>query len=209
MNKPPRYSGTEAAEQWDALYREGNTRWDLGEAAPPFVDWLAGPDAPPPGRLIALGSGNGHDALLFAAHGFAVTGVDFAPAAVEAAQIAAEARGLTARACFLVGDMFALPPGYRHAFDVVLEHTCLSALDPRLSDEYAALVSRLLRPGGLYTAIFFAHGRPGGPPYSTSEAEIRRLFAPRLEILRLAPPERSAPSRVGQELFGVMRKPNA
>ncbi|MDQ2809135.1 MAG: TPMT family class I SAM-dependent methyltransferase [Chloroflexota bacterium] len=206
MSKPPRYSGTTAPAHWDALYREGDTGWDLGEAAPPLVDLLAGPDAPPPGRLIALGSGRGHDALLFAAHGFDVLGVDFAPSAVVTATEAAAAQGLTDRVRFLQADIFALPPEYRAAFDVVLEHTCMCALDPRLLDEYAALVTRLLRPGGTYVALFYTHGRPGGPPYTTNAAEIRRLFTPRLEIVHLAPAQRSAPRFAGKEWLSLMRK---
>ncbi len=206
MSKPPRYSGTHAPNHWDALYQQGDTGWDLGEAAPPFVDLLAGPAAPSPGRLIALGSGRGHDALLFAAHGFNVLGVDFAPSAVVTATETAAAQGLTDRVRFLQADIFALPPEYRGAFDVVLEHTCMCALNPRLLDEYAALVARLLRPGGTYVALFFTHGHPGGPPYTTDEAEIRRLFAPRLEIVHLAPALRSAPGFAGKEWLGLMRK---
>ncbi len=206
MSKPPRYSGTTDPAHWDALYRQGDTGWDLGAAAPPFVDLLAAADAPPPGRLIALGSGRGHDALLWAAHGFDVLGVDFAPAATAAATAAAAAQGLTERARFLQADIFALPAAYREAFDVVLEHTCMCALDPRLLDEYAALVTRLLRPGGTYVALFFSHGRPGGPPYTTDEAAIHRLFAPRLAIKHLAPAQHSAPAFAGKEWLGIMRK---
>ena len=182
---PGRYAGTDRPERWEELYQQGNTGWDLGSPAPAFVDLLAGPDAPSPGRMLALGSGRGHDALLFAAHGFDVRGIDFAPSAVADATAAAEARGLSERAHFEQRDMFALPPSFREAFDYVLEHTCFAAIDPRLNEEYAALVPRLLRPGGLYLAIFFAHGRAGGPPYATTIDAVRRQFASRLEILRL------------------------
>src|SRR5690349_5155519 len=203
---PGRYAGTDRPEHWEELYQQGNTGWDLGGPAPAFVDLLAGPDAPPPGRMLVLGSGRGHDALLFAAHGFDVHGIDFAPSAVAEATAAAEARGLSERARFEQRDMFALPPSYREAFDYVLEHTCFAAIDPRLNEEYAALVPRLLRPGGLYLAIFFAHGRPGGPPYATTIEAVRRQFAPRLEILRLETAQHSVPARMGRELFAVMRK---
>jgi methyl halide transferase len=210
MAAPPlnrgRYAGTDAPDHWEALYQRDDTGWDLGGPAPAFFDLLDGPDAPPPGRLIAPGSGRGHDALLFAARGFDVVGVDFAPSAVAQATAAAAERGLADRARFIERDIFALPPEYRGAFDYALEHTCLSALDPRLAPEYAALITRLLRPGGVYLALFFTHGRPGGPPYTTSEAAVRELFAGRLRIERLGPPGRSAPARSGAELFAVMRK---
>jgi dephospho-CoA kinase len=204
-----RYAGAESPDHWEALYQRADTGWDLGGPAPAFVDLLAGPDAPPPGRLIVPGSGRGHDALLFAERGFDVVGVDFAPSAVAQATAAAAARGLTDRARFIQRDIFALPPEFRGAFDYALEHTCLSALDPRLAPEYAALITRLLRPGGMYIALFFTHGRPGGPPYTTSEAAVRALFAGRLTIERLEPPRRSAPQRSGAELFALMRKPPA
>jgi SAM-dependent methyltransferase len=156
--------------------------------------------------MLVLGSGRGHDALLFAAHGFDVHGIDFAPSAVAAATAAAEARGLSECARFEQRDMFALPLSYREAFDYVLEHTCFAAIDPRLNEEYAALIPRLLRPGGLFLALFFAHRRPGGPPYATTIEAVRRQFAPRLEILRLETAQHSVPARMGRELFAVMRK---
>ena len=204
-----RYAGAESPDHWEALYQRDDAGWDIGGPAPAFVDLLDGPDGPPPGRLIVPGSGRGHDALLFAARGFHVVGVDFAPTAVAQANAAAAARGLAERARFTQHDIFALPPEYRGAFDYALEHTCLSALDPRLAPEYAALITRLLRPGGRYIALFFTHGRPGGPPYSTSEADVRRLFAGRLVIDHLGAPGRSAPQRSGAELFALMHKPPA
>ena len=55
---------------------------DTGQAAPPFVSLLKSPQAPTPGTMAVLGSGNGHDALLFSGHGFEVVGFDFAPSAI-------------------------------------------------------------------------------------------------------------------------------
>src|SRR6476661_8739482 len=37
---------------WETLYREDRAGWDLGQAAPPFASWLAGPQAPSPGQRV-------------------------------------------------------------------------------------------------------------------------------------------------------------
>src|SRR5215212_7726353 len=97
----------EQPEYWDAHYQRGDTGWDIGKPAPAFVDLLAGPDAPPPGRLIAVGCGRGHDAILFARAGFDVLGIDFAPRAVAAARARAADGGVAAR--FEQHDLFDLP----------------------------------------------------------------------------------------------------
>jgi len=192
---------------WDSLYQEGSTPWDLGEAPPAFVALLEGSDAPAPGRLISIGAGRGNDARLFAAHGFDVLGIDFAPTAVDEATRLAEEHGLRSNLHFEQRDMFNLPAEYIGAFDYVLEHTCLSAIGPTRYAEYARVVADLLKPGGLFIALFFNHGRPGGPPFTISADEVRSLFAELLQIEHLAAPEQQHPQRSGPELFGLLRKP--
>jgi hypothetical protein len=188
---------------WDAHYARGDTGWDIGSPAPAFVDLLAGPDAPAPGRMIVPGCGRGHDALLFARAGFDVLGIDFAPRAVAAATAAAARAGVSAR--FAQADWFDLPPAWNGTFDYVLEHTFLSAFAPNRRPEYVAVVARLLRPMGRYIALFFTHGRPGGPPFAITGGEIETVFTPRFHIEYLAPPARSVPQRQGQELFALLR----
>ncbi|MCU0523678.1 MAG: TPMT family class I SAM-dependent methyltransferase [Elainella sp. Prado103] len=162
------------AEFWQGRYQEGTDRWDLGQPAPPFVSLLTADQAPAPGSMAVLGSGRGHDALLFAAHGFAVTGFDFAPFAIETATQAAQQRGLPAQ--FLCRDIFTLAEEFSHQFDYVLEHTCFCAILPEQRADYVQMVHQILRPGGELIALFWAHSRPGGPPFGVSLAEIRQLF---------------------------------
>src|SRR5438552_1618772 len=75
---------------WESRYIVGNTGWDIGQPAPPFVDLLSGTDAPAPGSMIVPGCGRGHDAIFFAKHGFTVVGVDFAASAIADARAAAQ-----------------------------------------------------------------------------------------------------------------------
>jgi len=187
---------------WENLYRSSESLWDLGQAAPPLVSFLESPSAPAPGRLAVIGCGRGHDAILFARRGFQVVGFDFAPLAVqEAAEIAKKA-GVSI--LFQQRDLFDLIPEYAHRFDYVLEHTCFCAIDPTRRQEYVRIVRDLLRPGGQLIALFYAHGQPGGPPYTTCSEEIRSLFSPFFEIKTLEVPSNSIERRQGKELFSVM-----
>lgn len=182
---------------WETRYREGTARWDLGEAAPPFESLLNSVEAPQPGRMLVLGMGRGHDALLFASHGFEVVGVDFAPSAVAAATVAAQARGLTAQ--FLQRDIFELADEFTDGFDYVLEHTCFCAIAPSQRPAYAQLVQALLRPGGELIALFWAHGRPGGPPFGCDLEEIHDLFNPGFKVRSIDRPLNSVASRQHEE----------
>ena len=88
--------GVSAPGFWEDLYARGEDGWDLGGPAPPLAAWLAaggrfsgGQDRP--ARLAVPGCGRGHDARLLAAAGYAVTGFDFAEAAIAAARARAAA----------------------------------------------------------------------------------------------------------------------
>ncbi|WP_151771125.1 class I SAM-dependent methyltransferase [Streptomyces abyssomicinicus] len=116
-----REAGTRAA--WDRLLR----RW-----APP-----------PPADVLDLGCGTGSLAALLAGAGHRVTGVDLAPAMVEAARAKLDAAGLPGR--FLLGDA-AAPPVGRERFDmVVVRHLMWTLPDPRAAlRDWAGRI----RPGG-------------------------------------------------------------
>jgi len=182
---------------WEGRYQEGTARWDLGQPAPPLVSLLESADAPSPGKMLALGIGRGHDALLFAAHGFEVTGVDFAPSAIAATAEAANQRNLPIN--LLASDMFALPPEYTGQFDYVMEHTCFCAIAPARRSEYVQVVRSLLRPGGEFIGLFWAHDMPGGPPYGSTPEEIRQLFAADFAVESLEKGTNSVPQRAGAE----------
>lgn len=189
---------------WEAAYREERTGWDLGAPAPPFLDLLLSPAAPTPGRLLVPGCGRGHDAQLFARFGFTVSGIDFAPSAIQAAKEAARQAGVTLE--LQQADLFTLAERWPAHFDYVAEHTCFCAIDPARRSDYVRVIHDVLRPGGELIALFFAHGRPGGPPFTTSAEEIQRLFEPLFIIESLEPAANSAPRRRGEELLARLRR---
>jgi len=197
-------AGVSSADFWEERYRAGQTGWDRGRAAPAFETLLGGPGAPKPGRLAVVGCGRGHDARLFAGRGFQVVGFDFASSAVAAAREAAAREGLAME--FVAADIFALPEDYAGAFDYVVEHTCFCAIDPARRSEYVSAVARLLPPGGELIALFLVNGRQGGPPFTTDEAEIRRMFQGHFRLDRLDAPPESADSPFGSEVFARFQR---
>lgn len=192
---------------WEERYQSGTPRWDLGQPAPPFVSLLQDDAAPPPGRMAVLGTGRGHDALLFAAQGFAVVGFDFAPSAVQDATAEATARGLSAQ--FVQADIFDLPAEFAHSFDYVLEHTCFCAITPAQRPAYVRAAHGLLRPQGQLIALFWAHNRPGGPPFGSTLSDIRQLFSSAFEIESLTPVTNSVASRDSEYLGRLRAKAGA
>jgi SAM-dependent methyltransferase len=189
---------------WEERYRSNKTGWDIGQAAPPFVSYLEEASAPSAGKIIVLGCGRGHDALFFAQKGFQVTGVDFAPSAINVCRERAAKLGLQQRTHFEARNIFELLPQYQNTFDYVLEHTCFCAIPPERRPNYVELVAGLLKPGGKIIALFFTHGQEGGPPYDTNPAELHALFDKYFEFERLEKATNSTPQRRNEETFGVL-----
>lgn len=183
---------------WEADYRNQDTPWDLGQAAPALTAWLPGH----PGkklRAINPGCGRGHDAFALGRAGYEVLAVDFAPTAVAAVRAAAKP-GVTA----LETDLFTLSAEQVGTFDLWFEHTCFCAIDPAMRPRYVETARKLIKPDGLLLAVFFTHGDTGGPPFDVRPEEIERLFGPHFTV-ELSPIENSVKRRRGEETLGLLR----
>ena len=193
-----------APDFWENLYATGGDGWELGQPAPPLVDFVDR-TPPPRGRVAVLGCGRGHDARFLAARGYDVTGYDFSPVAVSAARALAGRDGVTVT--FEQRDIFTLAADAAHTFDGVWEYTCFCAIDPARRHEYVRVVSTILRPGGWFLACFFPlRSVSAGPPFPVSCAEVRRRFGPRFRIERALLPIRSARGRQGREWVVYARR---
>ena len=189
---------------WDESYQNGRFPWDLGRPAPVFAR-LAREQRFDPGKMLVAGAGLGHDAHLFARHGFEVTAVDFAHKAI--AQIKALASP-DAPINAVQADFFWLPPAFNAQFDYVLEYVFFCAIDPARRPDYADTVARLLAPGGAFICLAFPIGRrSGGPPFVVQPDAIIALFEQRGLVLqhREMPPD-SAPKRQGIEELLIFEK---
>jgi methyl halide transferase len=186
--------------KWDENYEEGTDGWDLGGPTPVFQRLISSRQLIP-GRMIVLGAGRGYDAREFARHGFQVTAVDFASQAVEEMHRLASPE---APVEILQHDIFTLPESFNNSFDYVLEYTCFCAIDPKRRAEYADVVTRLLKPNGMYIDLAFPlDGRKGGPPFAVSASEILDLFQARgFKLISREKPEDSVkPRRHAEELL--------
>ena len=191
-------------DKWDENYEQGTDGWDLGRPTPVFQRLLLSRQLVP-GRMIVIGAGRGYDAREFARHGFQVTAVDFASQAVEEMHRLASPE---APVEILQHDIFTLPESLNNSFDYVLEYTCFCAIDPQRRAEYADLVTRLLRPNGMYIDLAFPlDGRKGGPPFAVSVSEIIDLFEPRgFKLISREKPMDSVKSRRHAEELFIFQK---
>lgn len=194
-------SDVDRPEHWEDIYQRNDARWDKGRPSPPIERLLKEGLVPAGARVAVPGAGRGHEALLLARAGFETTAVDFAPSAVTAMKEAAAKAGVSLRV--LQEDVFSLAA--HGPFDAIVEHTIFCAIDPARRREYARVMRAALAPGGLFLGVFYAHPRPGGPPWSTTEAEVRELFGERFTIERLRIAPDGFPERAGNELEFVFR----
>ncbi|WP_420640724.1 methyltransferase domain-containing protein [Candidatus Leptofilum sp.] len=195
---------TNSTDFWQHHYRDNRTPWDLGYPTPVFARLAANGDYPP-GQMIVLGAGRGHDARLFAQHGFDVLAVDFASDAVAAMHLLNDDQHPVQ---VLQADIFELPEAMNGRFDYILEYTCFCAIDPARRREYAALAARLLKPGGLYIGLAFPIGqRPGGPPFVVQpDAMIELLTEHGFSLQHREFPYDSVPSRQNIEELIILQK---
>jgi SAM-dependent methyltransferase len=183
---------------WEQLYREDvEAGWELGRAAPPLADYFLA--HPPTGRrVLVLGCGRGHEARLLAGLGATVTAIDLAPAAIAAAVAATPP---TLNIDYRIADLFELSQDPAR-YDLIAEHCCFCAIEPTRRDEYVDSVAGALVPGGALVGLFYAHGRPGGPPFTVDADELRARFGRRFTVETLTPAANSVLGRQGQELLG-------
>jgi len=189
---------------WEEIYQKGEVFWNKGEASPPMKQYLE--RHPVRGRALVPGCGHGHEVALAVEHGLDAIGLDIAPTGV------AEARALYPKLAerFVVGDLFNPPAELRGAFDVVLEHTCLSGLHPSLRADYRQGIDLTLKRGGLLIGVWFIEPDldPGdeGPPFPFSVPDLTALFAQDYEVVEDYVPDVSFPTRVKQERIRVLRR---
>lgn len=189
---------------WDSLYDSDLFAWDLGGPTPVFSR-LAERGHLEPGKMLVLGAGHGHDARLFARHGFVVTAVDFSTAAFEAMN---QLDDPSFPVEIVQADFFSLPPEWNGRFDYILDYTSFCAVLPQRRAEYADLVTRLLKSRGQYIILAFPIGqRPGGPPYTVQPDAIIDLYVERGFSLRhREEPADSIPGRKGVEELLILEK---
>lgn len=158
---------------WDSQAETFDEQPDHGLSDPAVRDaWrslLLAQLPAPPSAIADLGCGTGSLTVLLASAGFAVTGLDRAPAMIRAARAKASAAGVSPR--FITSDAAdpELPPG---GFDVVLVRHVLWAM-PDANQALTAWI-RLLRPGGRMVMIEGYWHTGAGLTAAAATAAVRR-----------------------------------
>lgn len=179
---------------WENRYQTGDTQWEKGAGSPGLEDFIAAHPEVPRGSVCVPGCGTGHDVRLFAKAGFAATGLDFAPSAIQLATERTSQAGLSA--VFHQCDFLHDEPTER--FDWLFEHTLFCAIPPTSRDEYVRAVLRWLKPGGQYLAVNYLLCEAAGPPWPVAREEILQRFTPDFELIADWTP-RSYPNRTDKE----------
>ncbi len=156
---------------YQMMYRLGITPWEHTEPGGPLADLIEGPRALPPGDMLDIGCGTGRDAIYGARHGWAVTGIDAVPRALEHAR--ANARQVGAQVRFLQADITTIGAGELGAsYTLLLDGGCLHGLAPAQLRHAAATITGTAKAGATLLMFAFAPGEPTStttrPGYSSS-----------------------------------------
>ena len=161
------------------MYRFGITPWKryATAAAASIAARLDREEAErsrPLGRALDLGCGRGLYTPELARRVWEAMGIDYVPAAIEAAK--AKSRG-AARLSYVVGDVTRLPPAQLGTFDFFLDIGCFQGLDTgqRLSE--GSGVSALANPGATLLLLSFGPSRWRWLVEGASQEEVQTAFA--------------------------------
>lgn len=214
-------------EYWDGRFLAGDTPWELNAPSVVLREALsvafpavaAGTQRPLEGvTALSPGCGTGSDALELARQGARVLAVDwseYACARLRERLADPGAQSGPGSISVLHGDFFA---ARAEPVDIICEHTFFCAIEPSARREYVSAVQRWLKPGGYLLGNFFvlseveARALPAlsltkegvGPPFATTERELRALFSGSFEVVALYPAEKGQEGRrPGMEWVGV------
>ena len=155
----------------DAAYR-GVPPWDIGAPQPEVVRLEE--EGGFRGGVLDVGCGTGENALLLAARGHRVTGVDLSAIAIGRAQAKAAERRVDAR--FLVADALDLA-SLRQRFETVLDSGLFHVLDDDERRRYGQSLADAVGSGGSAHLLCVSDEEPPEPgPRRIAEWDIRSTF---------------------------------
>lgn len=184
---------------WNARYERGETEWDMGVVSPPlreYIDQLPNKNL----RVLIPGGGNSYEARYLWDNGFKdITVLDISSVLIDRLKREHQQSGIK----FITGDFFE----HESEYDLIIEQTFLSALDPALRMAYARHMYDLLWEKGVLVGLLFnkEFDEPG-PPFGGGIKVYRRMFEPYFNFRIFAPCHNSHPARQGKEVFINFRK---
>lgn len=156
---------------WDASYQDGPAPWDIGRPQPAVLRLVA--EGRFAGAVLDAGCGTGENALLIAATGLPVLGVDVAETALVSARAKALDRGIGAE--FVAADALRLGRLER-TFDTVLDCGLFHTFDGDERLWYVASLASVTERGGILHVLCFSDDGPGIGPHPVSQDELSAAF---------------------------------
>jgi len=161
-----------------------------------------------PCKVIDLGSGTASNCIFLAQHGFEVTGVDFAAAAIELGRKRAEEAGV--QVDFIRDDLTDL----KHVsgvFDLLVDYGTMDDLKPPQRDLYLKNVLPLTRPGTRFVFYCFEWTprwweRPIFNSLACEPGEVERRFSSYFEIEKIAGESSNKGFPAGHAVYLMERK---
>ena len=140
--------------------------WDSGISPPELREFIS---SHPAGKAIDLGCGTGTNVITLAQNGWQVTGVDYAPRAIQKAKNKAKNSGINAS--LSVGDVTKLNVA-NGSFDLALDIGCFHGIKYRAG--YLDTLHRLLVKGGhwLMYGFFKTDSILQGPGLSAMDLDL-------------------------------------
>ena len=173
---------------YQVLYRIGFTPWDGHPLSPTLQQLIEGATALSAGTALDIGCGTGDSSIYLARHGWQVTGVDFAPKALDKARAKAAAGHV--RVDFVRADATRLQAEgigkeTGAAFSLILDSGCLHGMSDEARARYVDELSAIAAP---QTRLLIFAFTPGGQfgVQGIDQAEIERLFTPQWALLSAA-----------------------
>ena len=151
-----------------SLWYYFNPPWDSGISPPELLDLIA---ENPPGKAIDIGCGTGTNVITLAQAGWSVTGVDFAPRAIQIAKRKTSKAGIQAE--LHVRDATKLA-GIDGPFDLALDMGCFHSLGDKKKD-YLSELDRILAPGGHWLMYAFFNPNPDKSGHGLAEADLNLI----------------------------------
>ncbi len=184
-------------EYWNNLYSKNDIGWDIGFPSPAlreYIDQIKNKEI----SIFIPGCGNAYEAEYLAEQGFSnITVIDIAALLTEKLKVRIKSNGTTNQIKVLTGDFFE----HTGKYDLILEQTFLSALDPSFRPKYVDKMHELLQKGGHLAGVLFSKVFEDGPPFGGTIAEYETMFAPKFIIKKLEPCSNSIERREGSEVF--------
>jgi cyclopropane fatty-acyl-phospholipid synthase-like methyltransferase len=191
---------------YEVLYGRLRAPWDIGPRKE-LVE-LVESGCLKPGTAIDLGSGTASNCVFLAQHGFEVTGVDFAQAAIDLGN--RRAADATVSVNFIRDDLTNLQ-NVRGTFDLLIDYGTLDDLKPSQRERYLQNVLPLTHAGSRFLLFCFEwkprwYERPYFSSVALLPGEAERRFAPHFDIERYAGENGSSGFPRGWAVYLMTRK---